>query len=514
MKYIKGKARGQITLFPTCIDDMIDKDNEVRLIDAFVDSLDMIKMGFKVDAVEDGRPKYHPRDLLKIFIYGYLNKTRSSRDLEKACRVNIEMMWLVRQLTPDHNTINRFRKENNTAIRNVFRKTVKVASDFNLIGGTLIAGDSTKLRAQNSKKLNFNEKKIKRHQEYIERKLKEYQELLDSTQDEDEDEKKKITKHIETQNQRKDFYNDLSEKLKHSGEKQISLSDADSRQMIVRNNITEVAYNVQTTTDDDHNILIDYLVTNENDSKAMGEMLERAVYILDDNNFTSLYDKGYHTGSEFAKAEKLEVEVLVAIPAIPSKSQAPDPAYNKSEFRYNEQEDTYTCPEGQTLYPAPTVYIHKDKRKPGYEFKFKKYSSNKCKTCPALKKCTSSKLKRRYISRSEHDGAIERNAERMKFKAEIYKKRQTIVEHPYGTIKRQWGFNYVITKRTIERASADIGLIMSAYNLRRIFNILNFKDLMKYLLKKTKNHPIFIILRLSRSINHQSKIIHFSKLAA
>ena len=175
MKFIQGQNREQTYLFPVSLDDAVEAENEVRLIDVFVESLKLDEFGFKTDFIENGRPAYHPADLLKLFIYGYLNRVRSSRQLEKECKRNIEVMWLLKNLCPDHNTISNFRRDNPKAIKKVFRETVKIAKHFNLIGGTLIAGDSTKLRAQNSKKNNFNQKKIDRHLEYIENKLAEYE---------------------------------------------------------------------------------------------------------------------------------------------------------------------------------------------------------------------------------------------------------------------------------------------------------------------------------------------------
>lgn len=475
MKWIQGIPRDQLILFTTCLDDVIAPDNEVRLIDSFVDSLPLDTYGFNVLAVEDGRPRYQSSDLLKLFIYGYMNKIRSSRELERACKINVEMMWLVKQLTPDHNTINNFRKDNAKAIREVFKATVAMAKNFDLIGGELLAGDSTKFRAQNSKKNNYNKKKVQRHQAYIEEKLRQYHELLEK--EDDVEEVNRFKDEIEKQEKRKEKYEQLSDQLGKVLGNQVSTSDPDSRQMIIRNNITEVAYNLQTTVDSSYKLIVDYEVTNTNDSKAMGVMVERAVDIIGHNDFTLLYDKGYHTGSEFTKAEDVEVEVLVAIPAIPGASQAPDPRFNKSEFLYDEVEDTYTCPEGQVLKPAPSIYTHRDARKPEYVFTFKKYRTTACRQCSSRELCTKSKTNVRHIQRSEHDGAIERNKERMDTKEEIYKNRQAIVEHPFGTIKRQWGFDHVMTKRKIECASADIGLIMSAYNLRRLFNILSFREL-------------------------------------
>ena len=174
IKFIHGKDRKQLALFPGCLDDALDSDNEARLIDLFVDSLDLVSFGFDMDFIDNGRPAYHPGDLLRLFIYGYLNRIRSSRALEKECKRNIELMWLLKGLAPDHNTISNFRRDNPKAIKKVFRSTVQIAKHFNLIGGKLLAGDSTKMRAQNSKKNNFNQKKIDRHIAYIDTKVEEY----------------------------------------------------------------------------------------------------------------------------------------------------------------------------------------------------------------------------------------------------------------------------------------------------------------------------------------------------
>jgi transposase len=196
MKYIQGQNRSQTYLFPVSMDDAISEDNEVRLIDVFVDSLALESYGFQIDQGENGRPAYHPGDLLKLFIYGYMNKIRSSRRLEKESKRNIEVMWLLGSLHPDHNTISNFRRDNPRAIKKVFMETVKIANYFNLIGATLIAGDSTKFRAQNSKKNNFNQKKISRHLEYIENKLQEYNEALAQS---DGDNKEDIEDQIDKQ---------------------------------------------------------------------------------------------------------------------------------------------------------------------------------------------------------------------------------------------------------------------------------------------------------------------------
>jgi transposase len=475
MKFIQGQSRDQINLFPVSLDRSIDPDNEVRIVDLFVESLTIKDYGFRIDFTENGRPAYHPTDLLKLFIYGYLNKVRSSRDLEKECSRNIEVMWLLKCLKPDHNTISNFRRDNPKAIKKVFRTTVQIARHFNLIGGKLIAGDSTKLRAQNSKKNNYNQAKIDRHIAYIDNKLEEYTRALAEN---DGDNRQLIENEINKQQERKDNYKDLEKQLNESGETQISVSDPESRQIMLRNNITEIAYNLQTTVDSKNNLPIDYKLTNQNDSKAMGNMVQRAKSILRTNEFTVLYDKGFHTGSELKTAQNLGVETIVAIPGVPSTSQAPNPLFNYEFFIYKKEDDSYTCPQGQMLSTNGSWY--KERTSSGNIIWFKQYKTRACKHCPFRSECTRSK-KGRLIQRSEYAEYYERNRINTLEREHLYKRRQAIVEHPYGTIKRQWGFSYIITKKGISRASSDVGLMLVAYNLRRIVNILTIDRLKEYL---------------------------------
>jgi transposase len=475
MKFIQGQDRNQINLFPVSLDQSIEPDNEVRIIDLFVDSLSIKDFGFRMDFIENGRPAYHPADLLKLFIYGYMNKVRSTRDLEKECHRNIEVIWLLKCLRPDHNTISNFRRDNPKAIKKVFRTTVQIAKHFDLIGGKLIAGDSTKLRAQNSKKNNYNQAKIDRHVAYIDNKLEEYTRVLAES---DGDNQQKIRDEIKKQQDRKENYKNLEKQLKESGEPQLSISDPESHQIMIRNNITEVAYSVQTTVDSKNSLPIDYKVTNQNDSKAMGNMVRRAKSILRNNEFTALYDKGYHTGSELKIAQDLGIEAIVAIPGLPSTSQAPDPDYNFEHFEYDQQNDTYICPQGEVLRSNGRWYKECNRR--DNVITFKQYKTRSCKSCGARSLCTKSQAGR-VLSRSTYAEYYENNRKIYQEKEHIYKRRQAIVEHPYGTIKRQWGFNYILTKKGIKRASADVGFMFIAYNLRRIGNILTGDLLKEYL---------------------------------
>jgi transposase len=472
MQFIEGKNRTQSILFPQSLDEIISPDNEVRMIDLFVESVRLEDFHFVIKTTKEGRPAYHPKDLLKLFVYGYLNHIRSSRQLEKECKRNIELMWLMKQLAPDHNTISNFRRDNEKAIKKVFRYTVSIAKQFDLIGGKLIAGDSTKLRAQNSKKNNFNAGKIERHIAYIDARLEEYSKALATA---DDDHKKIIEEEIKKHKGRKDNYENMQSTLDETGEVQISASDPESRQLMTRNNISEVAYNVQTVVDAKHYLPIDYKITNENDSRALSGMLRRTKTILKTNNFTALYDKGYHTGCEIKAAVTAGIDIMVAIPGI--ASVAPDANYNMTHFIYDETHDTYTCPQGKIL---TTNGNHYQKSKNRNYYTVKHYKTSACVGCPARALCTKN-VKGRLIERSEFTPYIEQNKRNIESRPDLYRQRQSIVEHPYGTIKRQWGFYYIITKKGLKRASADVGLMFTAYNLRRLMNIIEKNTFKKFL---------------------------------
>lgn len=476
MKFITGKDRNQAEFF--CLESAISEENEIRMIDLFVKTIDLTDFGFNMNFVENGRPAYHPSDLLRLYIYGYLNRVRSSRQLEKECKRNIEVMWLMKGLVPDHNTIANFRKDNPRAIRRVFQATVSLAKSFELIGGKLLAGDGTKLRAQNSKKNNFTQAKIERHIAYIDAKLEEYNvSLAENDGDLTAGEVQKINDEITTQQGRKEKYQEHKKQLEKTGEAQVSTSDPESRQMITRNNITEVAYNVQSTVDAKHNIPIDFKVTNKNDSKAMGAMVRRAKTILGHTDFTAIFDKGYHTGTEFDYAKRQGIEVLVAIPDV--ASHAPDISFDIEHFKYDKQKDHYICPENQIVSTNGNTY---NKANGKTMIKVKHYKTKACLACVSFSKCTKNK-KGRLIERSQYSDVIYENKLRMDENKDVYRKRQAIVEHPFGIIKRQWDFYYIMTKKSMKHASADVGLIFTCYNLRRIFNLIGQNELKEFLKK-------------------------------
>jgi transposase len=479
MEYIQGKPRSQIVLIESSLEEKIEPDNPVRIIDAFVNNCKLEEFGFThAKHAPEGRPPYNPGDLLKLYIYGYLNRVRTSRLLERECKRNLEMMWLLNELTPDHNTIANFRRDNAKAIKLVFRKMVKMCKRLDLIGGKVIATDGTKLRAQNSKKKNYNQKKIDDHLAYIENKLHEYLDALDiadtaETMGLDPDiDKEKIREKIAWLNEKKQQYKKLEQQLIETRQEQISTTDPDSRKLAVRQNILEVCYNIQTSVDDKHNLPIDFKTTNNNDTHALANMAARAKSILGHNDFSALLDKGYHTGSEINRCHEMGIETLVAVPSL--STQAPDPTYNLEQFIYQMDTDTYQCPQGNSLFTNGSWYNK------GYDHKVRQYKTKACKNCPARALCTRAR-NGRIIERSEHAEAVKRNKDAIDRNRELYKRRQEIVEHPFGTIKRQWGFDYTLMKGK-QKVDGEVGLIFISYLFRRLTTILGVNGLMEAVL--------------------------------
>jgi hypothetical protein len=297
--------------------------------------------------------------------------------LEKECKRNLELKWLLNELTPDHNTIANFRKDNPKAIKLVFRKIVTLCKRIDLIGGKVIVIDGTKLRAQNSKKNNYNQKKIDDHLAYIENKLHEYLDALDiidtaETMGLDPDiDKEKIREKIAKLHDRKQHYQNLEQQLIETNQEQISITDSDSRKLAVRQNILEVCYNIQATVDDKYKLPIDFKTTNNNDTHALANMTARAKFVIGHNEFTTLLDKGYHTGSEISRCHEMGIETMIAVPSL--STQAPDPAYNLEQFIYHKETDTYQCPQENFLYTNGNWYNK------GYDHKIKQYKTKACK---------------------------------------------------------------------------------------------------------------------------------------
>jgi transposase len=480
MLHHTGTDREQLTLFPLSLDEMVDQDNPVRIIDLFVNRFDFVKLGFNHSVTaEEGRPPYLPADLMKLYLYGYLNRIRSSRKLEKECTRNIELIWLMKGLHPSFRTIAGFRSEHPRQIKNFFREFVALLQGWDLVEGKLIAIDGSKFRAVNAKKNNFNEKKIDAQLTYIDQKINQYIHDMDAhDQDEHGDQKidtKKIKSQIEKQQQRRKKYEALKDELKKSGQEQISTTDPDARSMPVNHGRIDVSYNAQTAVDAKNSLIVHYKNLNTNDRKALVGVATEAKKVLQKKSIEVLADKGYHNGEQIHTCTKNNIVTYVAVPDTPRPrlSDVPAPEYYGENFIYDEVNDCFTCPQKQTLTTNGKWYLNH------YDTPVKHYKTSACQTCPAKSICTAN-ARGRLMIRSKYAKTTELNKLRIENEKEKYLLRQQIVEHPFGTIKRQWGFDHVLLKG-LKKNEADFGLIFSAYNLRRILSLLGIPELKKRL---------------------------------
>ena len=482
MSHITGTDRSQLNLFPLSIDEMVGQENPVRLIDLFVNQFDFKKLGFKnAVATEQGQPPYDPSDLMKLYLYGYLNRIRSSRKLEKECERNLELIWLMKGLHPRYHTIADFRSHHPKQLKNLFRQFVSLLQGWDLIEGKLVSIDGSKFRAVNSRKNNFNEKKIERQLEYIDEKINSYLTQLEAEDKAEHGDRKldvkKIKLQIEKQQQRKKKYESLREELKQSGEEQVSTTDKDARSMPVNHQRMDVSYNVQTANDAKHSLVVHYENTNVNDKKALVNVATETKEMLKKETLEVLADKGYHNGEQIDTCTRNKIVTYVAAPDIPRTNQVPAPAYHGDKFIYDAGKDIYTCPAGATLTTNGRWYDKKNGNK--YENKVKHYKTKACKSCPVKAFCTRNK-NGRLIERSQYAEAVEANAKRIDAEKEKYALRQQISEHPFGIIKRQWGYDHVLLKGK-QKVEAELGLIFTAYNLRRVLTLLGFSELKKRL---------------------------------
>jgi len=475
MQHIQGISRHQLQI--SSLEDKITFDNPVRFIDVFVNYIDSVKLGFQHNVLKtEGRPSFSINVFLKLYLYGYLNGVRSSRRLEKECYRNIEVQWLLEDIRPNYHSISNFRKDNPKALKQLFKLFVSFLKDADLIAGETIAIDGTKSRAHNSKKANYNQKKIDKHKEYIDAKSQEYLNQLEQNDiQENSVAIKNIQQKIERLKQNKIKYELLEEGLKQSGEPQISTTDSDARALLVQGQVVEVSYNIQAAVDSKHNLIVATHTINRNDKNALATIANEAKENLEVNHITVLVDKGYHNGRELHTCKQNNITTIVAVPDQgKSNENGTQPEYFVSNFTYNKEENTYTCPQGKTL--STTGRWHKKTgrtEESGYQFQ--KYRTPACKTCTVKDLCTSRKGGRE-IDRSQYADAVEENHQRYKENAQLYRKRQEINEHIFGTIKRKWGYNYTDLVG-LEKVNGEHSLIMLVYNIKRSINILGVPDL-------------------------------------
>lgn len=496
------------------LDMLVDQNSMVRVIDVFLECIDPIDLGFVTSQQVTGRPAFPLRTLIGIYIYGYLHKIRSSRDLEKATKVNVELMWLIKGHTPCYKTIANFRKDNRKGFRNLFVFYREFCLQLDLYGKENVAIDGSKFRAQNSMKNNFNIAKVERHLEYIQTKENEYLDTLD------QEDKKNAVEHPNAHNrlqqlkERKIKYQQLKDNLANSDETQISTTDPDARALPLHMRIVEVSYNLQSAVDDKHNLIVDYQIINKNDSRALSKMAiqsKEALKLTSKEKLTVLADKGYHTGYELQTCHQHNIDTIVAVPRKSKQIDKTKPPHlQKESFTYNQNNDTYTCPNGQTLTKQAT-YKRKD-RKGIFSMRFDRYTikHSLCIKCPYHIQCVSKGKRKssqgRCIDRYHTDGAVNRNKIHVQNNKDLYKRRQAIVEHPFGTIKRAWGYTHTLMK-TIPKVETEFSIILLCYNLRRTMSILGLNGL-----KIALRSAIIIILDTRSTIKRWVRNLFFLQL--
>ena len=476
MGYIEGEDRNQIILFPESIDEYVSDNNSIRIIDEYIKQLNLESLHFKRATTPlMGRPPYHPRDMLKLYLYGYLNRIRSSRRLEQEAIRNLEVIWLIRKLKPDFKTIADFRKDNKQALKKVFRDFTKLCDEWELFGKELIAIDGSKFRACNSKKNNYNLKKLDRHLKHLDEKIEGYlKELDDHDQIESPDRQpdaREITERIQQLKDRKEKYQQYRRKLKQSGENEISTTDPDSR-LMVNNNHVEVSYNVQTTVDAKHKLIADFKVTQKpNDLGQLAPMALRARRLFGNKTFEVLADKGYYQAKDLEKCSKKGITLYVTKQTHANTTK--DQAFYSDQFKYDKSKNVYLCPAGKELH------YHRIRKKDGKIIGYEYRNDEACKDCKFKARCTRAQ-KGRSIFRHVKQDLLDRIDTQTKRNFKKYKLRQMIVEHPFGTIKRGWGAYYFLTRRKVS-VSAEISLSFLAYNLKRVINILGTEEILRRL---------------------------------
>jgi len=489
MKIIQGISRQQIQF--ASLEDMVAVCNPVRILDAFVEKLELSKIGIEQPNAKKqqskvnpgGAPRFADKLLLKLYLYGYLNKIRSSRKLEQECYRNVELRWLMQELIPNYHTIADYRKNHSNGLKNLFRLYVDFLDELNLLGKQTIAVDGSKFRAVNSRKNNYNQKKIDKHQAMIEEKADTYLEELDARDRDKTDDsgaayrKEEVEAALQRLVERKIKYDNLQQQLDNTEEKQISTTDSDSRALIINKNIVEVSYNTQSAVDAKHYLLVHAEATNTNDGKALYRAATHArenMGLKKEDAVDVLSDKGYHTGAELQQCHDDNIQTYVAFKEQPSVKHL-QKEFLSTQFVYNKEQDSYTCPAGQTLTSLGTWH-HKRGDAGETSYRFKTYRTVGCKSCSLKKHCT--KLNKRIIHRSEYQDAVERNNANIRQHPDYYKRRQSICEHPFGTIKRQWGYTYTLMKG-LQKVNGEMNLIMLVYNIKRTLSILGFTKMLQ-----------------------------------
>jgi len=472
-RFIEGEDRSQATLLPEYLDDYIAEDNPVRAVDAFVEELDLRQLGFAgADPASTGRPAYHPAVLLKLYIYGYLNRIASSRRLEREAQRNVELMWLTGRLAPDFKTIADFRHDNGEGIRNVCRRFVQLCRDVKLFTQAIVAIDSSKFKAVNSRDRNFTPGKVDKRQEQIEESIQRYLtalETADRTQPAEVEAKtERLREKISTLREQMQRMDAIREELKKQPDEQISLTDPDARSMVSQAKGTGVVgYNVQAVVDAKHHLIVTHEVTNVGSDRAqLTTMGTAAKAAMGKERLQAVADRGYFSGPEIKACTEAGITPLVPKP-MTSNAKA-EGRFSKADFIYIAKDDEYQCPAGQrAIYRMTTVEkgltLHR-------------YWSSACPRCPLKARCTPGDYRR--VTRWEHEAILETMQRRLDRKPEAMTLRRRTIEHVFGTLKHWMGSTHFLT-RGLEHVGTEMALHALAYNFKRVIKLLGMARTMR-----------------------------------
>jgi len=469
-RFIEGEDRGQGTLLPELLDDYVTENNPVRVIDVFVEELDLGKLGFeRVQPAKTGRPAYHPAVLLKLYIYGYLNRIQSSRRLEREAQRNVELMWLTGRLAPDFKTIANFRKDNGKAIRNVCRQFVVLCQQLDLFSDAVVAIDGSKFKAVNSSDRNFTDAKLKRRMAEIEANISRYLAELDTADRQEpataRSKSVRLNDKIAALKSQMATLKEIEAKLETTGETQISLTDPASRSMMTRGSGI-VGYNVQTAVDARHHLIVEHEVTNNgSDRDQLSGMAKKARVAIGTTTLTAIADRGYFKGEEILACH--DAGICALVPPTKTSGARADGRFDKADFIYDPQKNEYRCPAGESLIWR---FSNVEKGMTNH-----RYWSSNCKGCALKNQCTPSPQRR--ITRWEHQDVLDEMQVRLEQTPDAMRIRRSTVEHPYATIKAWMGATHFLTKG-LERVKTEMSLHVLAYNFRRLTALLGMQGML------------------------------------
>ena len=509
MRYKEGLEREQAVLFPGAIDDYVEENNLVRYIDAFVNRLNMLELGFtKSEPKETGRKAYNPASMLKLYIYGYIQRIRSSRRLEIEGKRNVELMWLMEKLEPDFKTIADFRKENITPLKKVFREFTMICKKMNMYGKELAVIDGSKFKAVNSKDRCFTKGNLKREIKEIDKKIEKHLQEIEITDRKERNnekiDKKKLESYIKRIEMEREEYQAMLERIERGEIEQISKTDEESRMMKQPGGGYKVSYNGQISVDSKHHLIIETEVTNEgNDLNQLSNMALKSKEILttgetkeeegnqldkeenqldkegeqlkekgDKKKFKVVADTGYHKEEEIAKCES-EEDMECYVTSGKRTTNEKEGRYGIEDFKYDKEKDLYKCPEGEEL-----TYRFSYTREG--EKEMRRYECSKCRGCKLRDKCKKSKGNK-TINKSPYEDAVRAVRERCKANREIIKKRGQIVEHVFGTMKSAIGYGGGFLLKGLEKVKGEFSLIALSYNIKRVQNVLGVKTMIEML---------------------------------